>query len=348
MRGTIVPGAVAADDPIRGTVAPDGLGAPPRAITTSGPIEPPTSRHASSQKPDIRGTMVINQTPGGDDEPVAVPEKRIATLPQNEAGEQTRRLEYLCQLIRRARQPLCPINGILALLPFGIIQSGMGGAREVQRALKADLKAVRRSLQLRCPVTMMVVGMENESGFRELVRRVGRERAAAQRFGKGFDKDQVWNELTPERLEATCAHACGAFEDWVYALFKERGALSKEVGNKKLFALLCKVRRDLKDRLSNLLIAAHDLDQEQDQEKDTWLFGGNYFSATGDREDRQAFVAGVFEKLPEQQEEVEWTREALQRDRFYRLLGYYAIAFDIALAVGLAVFTFWDRIFPKQ
>jgi type VI protein secretion system component VasK len=292
--------------------------------------------------------MVINQTPGGDDEPVAVPEKRIATLPQNEAGEQTRRLEYLCQLIRRARQPLCPINGILALLPFGIIQSGMGGAREVQRALKADLKAVRRSLQLRCPVTMMVVGMENESGFRELVRRVGRERAAAQRFGKGFDKDQVWNELTPERLEATCAHACGAFEDWVYALFKERGALSKEVGNKKLFALLCKVRRDLKDRLSNLLIAAHDLDQEQDQEKDTWLFGGNYFSATGDREDRQAFVAGVFEKLPEQQEEVEWTREALQRDRFYRLLGYYAIAFDIALAVGLAVFTFWDRIFPKQ
>jgi hypothetical protein len=301
-----------------------------------------------AQLANIRGTMVIGSavTSAEDGDPGAAPEKRVATLPPAEATEQSRRLEYLCQLIRRARQPLCPVNGILTLLPFGIVQSGMGGAREVQRAAKMDLVSVRRALQLRCPVTTLVVGMENESGFRELVRRVGRERAAAQRFGKGFDKDQIWNEPSPERLEATCAHACGAFEDWVYALFKERGSLSKEVGNKKLFALLCKVRRDLKDRLSNLLIAACGTDTEQKQEPDPWLFGGNYFAATGDREDRQAFVAGVFEKLPEQQEEVEWTQDALRKDRLYRSLGYYAIALDIALALVVVALLFWNRIFP--
>src|SRR6185503_16845800 len=118
-------------------------------------------------------------------------------------------------------------------------------------------------------------------------------------------------------------------------LFKERGSLSKEVGNKKLFALLCKVRRDLKDRLSNLLIAVCGHDPEQKYDTDPWLFGGTYFAATGDREDRQAFVAGVFEKLPEQQEEVEWTNDALRKDRFYRLLGYYAVGLDIALALIL-------------
>jgi hypothetical protein len=347
LRGTIAPGAVQPDDPIRGTVAPDEFNAPAPSITASGPIETP-ARRGQAQMSNIRGTMVIadTTTQSGDDDIGAAPEKKVATLPHVEATEQSRRLEYLCQLIRRARQPLCPVNGMLTLLPFGIIQSGMGGAREVQRAVKMDLTTIRRALQLRCPVTTLVVGMENESGFRELVRRVGRERAAAQRFGKGFDKDQVWNEPTPERLEATCAHACGAFEDWVYALFKERGSLSKEVGNKKLYALLCKVRRDLKDRLSNLLIAACGFDAEQKQESDPWLFGGNYFAATGDREDRQAFVAGVFEKLPEQQEEIEWTMDALRKDRFYRLLGYYAMALDIALALIVVALIFWNRFFP--
>jgi hypothetical protein len=344
IRGTIVPGAMQADDPIRGTIAPD-MDAPRRAITTSGPMDLSAKRE-DAPAPNIRGTMVIGggvSAPGADDVGVAH-EKKVATLPPVEATEQARRLEYVCQLIRRARQPLCPVNGILTLLPFGVIQSGMGGAREVQRATKMDLTAIQRTLQLRCPVTTLVVGMENESGFRELVRRVGRERASAQRFGKGFDKDQVWNDPTPDRLEAMCAHACGAFEDWVYALFKERGSLSKEVGNKKLYALLCKVRRDLKDRLSNLLIAVCGHDPEQKYETDPWLFGGTYFAATGDREDRQAFVAGVFEKLPEQQEEVEWTNDALRKDRFYRMFGYYAIGFDVLLALAIAAFVAWRRM----
>ena len=59
---------------------------------------------------------------------------------------------------------------------------------------------------LRCSVTALVTGIEEESGFRELVRRVGRDKARDSRFGKGFSED---NEPLGERLEALAIHACG-------------------------------------------------------------------------------------------------------------------------------------------
>jgi hypothetical protein len=180
--------------------------------------------------------------------------------------------------------------------------------------------------------------MENESGFRELIRRVGLERAVAQRFGKGFG---VWNPPTPEQLEAVCTHACGSFEDWVYSLFKEKGSLGKETGNKKLYSLLCSIRGDFKDRFTNLVAGAYSNEAGQKQQAEPLLFGGCYFAATGETEYHQAFLKGAFDKLPEQQEEVEWTGEAIGEDRRYLHLAYSAIAVDAVLVLGLAAMIAW-------
>ena len=68
----------------------------------------------------------------------------------------------------------------------------------------------------------LIVGLERERGFRELVRRVGKERASTQRFGRKFD---VRAYPTKEELAALSLHVCGAFEDWAYALFREENAL---------------------------------------------------------------------------------------------------------------------------
>ena len=53
-------------------------------------------------------------------------------------AEQQRRLEYLCRLLRRLRQPLCPVNGVLTLLPFGLVQRSVPESIEVQRAVQRD------------------------------------------------------------------------------------------------------------------------------------------------------------------------------------------------------------------
>ena len=325
---------------IRGTIVPDAEEPGGPSVRMSGPVsgEPDSRRGA----PNIRGTMVVGGGADVDDAVSAgVPEKQIAHLTPQDAAEQLRRLEYLGQLLRRAREPLCPINGVVTLLPFQLIRIGPGGSREIQKMVAGDLGVLSRTLKLRCPVTAVVSGMESESGFRELIRRVGLERAAAQRFGKGFG---VWNSPTPEQLEAVCAHACGSFEDWVYNLFKEKGSLTKETGNKKLYSLLCSVRRDFKDRLTNLVASAYSQESEPKHGSEPLLFGGCYFAATGDTEYHQAFLKGAFDKLPEQQEEVEWTRAAIGEDRRYLHMAYSVIAIDALLLValgGMIVWHFW-------
>jgi len=318
-------------DGIRGTVVVGSEGG-------GGPLEPasdaPPPETSAAAPPNIRGTMVVgNQTimPGGGDSGVvsASSEKKVIKLEQRTANEQDRRLEYVCRLIRRARHPLCPINGILTMLPFSLIQRSVPEAIEVQRALKKDLATVLRMLKLRCPVTSMVTGLEAEGGFRELVRRVGRSRAMGNRFGKGF---AVLNPPTAERLKAVAAHACGSFEDWVYTLFREKGALSKP-GNTKLYALLCKIRRNVHGRLANMLEAGYAADPDV---AEPLLFSGCYFAATGASDGCQAFIKGVFDKLPDQQEELDWTEAAYEEDERYQKLTRLVLGVDTLLILVLA------------
>jgi hypothetical protein len=320
-------------DPVRGTIVTARGGPAHGSTTASGPVPP-----AAGGRPDvIRGTMVVGGATamaGGLEagEVASLAAKKVIKLPQQEIALQDRRLEYLCHLIRRARQPLCPINGVLTLLPFSLIQRSVPEGIEVQRAVKKDLGTLLRALMVRCAVTALAVGLEEESGFRELVRRVGRERVAGQRFGKGFS---VSNRPTAERLEALAAHACGSFEDWAYALFREKGSLSKP-GNTKLYGLLCKIRRTVQSRLTNILAPGYGCDPDHDPQADALFFGGCYFAAIGDSEDRQAFVKGVFDKLPEQQEELEWTDAALREDDKYQRFAQLALGLDTLLLLALA------------
>ena len=322
-----LPPVQASSGGIRGTIV---AGVENPAPQPSASVPAPSS--TGEVQPNIRGTMVVgSQSSIGSGAIAQSAERHVVKLEPADGKEQDRRLEYVCRLIRRARQPLCPINGILTLLPFGLIQRSVPEGIEVQRAVKKDLASVLRVLMLRCPVTAVVVGLEQESGFQELVRRVGRDRALSQRFGRGFT---IWNPPISERLEALAAHACGSFEDWVYTLFRETGALSKP-GNTRLYSLLCKIRRNVQSRLANIMVAGYGMEAEQDQRATGLLFGGCYFAATGQTEDRQAFVKGVFDKLPEQQEELEWTGDAFLEDQKYQQFAQLGLAADTLLLLGL-------------
>jgi hypothetical protein len=185
--------------------------------------------------------------------------------------------------------------------------------------------------------------MEREPGFLELVRRVGRERAASQRFGRGFDVRSV---ASPDELANLNEHVCGAFEDWVYTLFREKGALSRP-GNTRLYALLCKVRCTLKRRLAEVLSAGFGIGPTQSRNDSPLMFSGCYFAATGETEDRQAFVHGVFEKLLNEQENLEWTRKALENDQRYLWATYLAIMIDVGLVATLGGMILYRVFFNK-
>jgi len=283
--------------------------------------------YASHTGTMMPGTLEVNigtsQDLGGHSEKP----KTIRVAPE-ELNEQRRRLTYLCDLISRGRQPFIPLNGILTLLPFHVIHSGPMGGSLVQSAAKTDLAAIAKSLPVRCPATALIVGMESDKGFRELMRRLGSKRTIAQRFGKGY---HLWSTPTAEQMVALCTHACGAFELWVYNLFREPEAMLNP-RNRRLYLLLCKIRRQLQDRLANVLMGG--FGQGADTEHAPFLFGGCYFAAVGEREEHQAFVKAVVEKLLEQQEEVEWTPEAIRQEARYQTLARFGMVIDVLLAIG--------------
>lgn len=318
-------GAAAGRASVRDTLAPSSLqqSAEVSDLALSLPAR-------SFQPADLQGTMMpsLRETAA----PAASGRTQRAGerigLTEDEEAEQRRRLGYVCQLLQRARAPICAINGLLTILPYQVIMWDGAGDVAAERALRTDLATIRQALNLRCPVTALVCGMERESGFRELVRRVGLERARDQRFGKGYELE---SPPLSEQLCAVNAHACGAFEDWVYALFRERDALGQP-GNTKLYALLCKVRNQLQERMVKILECY--VGQAEDE---PFFFGGCYFAGAGEREDTQAFVRSVLSKMLKQQGDLQWADAALDEDRFYQKLAFLGFAADGVLAVAILV-----------
>ena len=341
-------GAPKAD--IRGTMVSDSGGSDPTEAPSAdirgtaasidmGQDEPAAGPSPGGQKnAAIYGTMVIGGDSGGgpaaSGTPAPAPTSSVSIA---DANEQKARLSYVGDLLQRLRQPVCPLNGILTLLPFDQIAKSAAMGQAVQRATNGDLTTIFAATKLRTPVVAVVTGMETESGFRELVRRVGPDRAMSNRFGKGFD---LWSPPIPEQIEAVSRHACGAFEDWTYTLFRERDGLKKH-GNTKLYSLLCKIRCHMTERIGNILVDAYSVESEKDS-KEALLFSGVYFTALGDTEDRRAFVKAVFDKLSQEESELDWTEEALADDDRYQNLANMASLVSAVMVVALiGMFGYW-------
>ena len=144
----------------------------------------------------------------------------------------------------------------------------------------------------------------------------------------------------PARItwRALAAQACGAFEDWVYALYREKDGLHKP-GNAKLFELLCGIRSHLSARLQSVLV--HGFSDEPDEASKKTLFGGCYFAATGASADRQAFVKSALDKLILQEEDLEWTDAALAEEARLRRLAQFGQVLNAMLAAAIAGMLIW-------
>lgn len=288
----------------------------------------------------LRGTLVPGAAAEAGGASGPAPSSGSSMLSRQDAENQTERLEYVCELLSRARAPVCPLNGLLVTIPLRSVQNVMI-AKDIPGAARSDLDTIRDVTKLRAPVTVMVSGMEAESGFCELVRRVGTTKAKANRFGKGFN---VWNPPTEENMDAFSSHACGAFEDWVYSLFRERDGLNKP-GNAKLYTLLCRIRSQLRARLRSVLLHGFSFSRDDKKKEDIpLLFNGVYFTATGDTPDRQAFVKNVFEKMIDLQEELEWMPEAVRQDDRYHQLAQIGMFVDAVLLLGIVGMLVWKAL----
>jgi hypothetical protein len=268
------------------------------AATVGEDTPPPTN---------LRGTMDLGQasasTPVG-----GFVSQQAVLLDQPDQTLQTNRLAHVCRLLVRARDPFCPLNGVVVVAPFGLLRRGMEQVRALAQAVRQDLRAIQEHALLRCPVLALIGGMEHEPGFGELVRRVGVGPAMEQRIGMRFEP---WNPATPERLEALAVHACDRIEGNVYDLFKQADGYNKP-GNGKLYNLLCRTRTGFVELLKAYLGQAFG---QQAPDEQPMLFAGCYFAATGEIERLKGFLkAVVCDRMLENQDHLQWTEDALRRN----------------------------------
>ncbi|TWU31941.1 type VI secretion protein IcmF/TssM N-terminal domain-containing protein [Novipirellula artificiosorum] len=312
----------------------------PFSVPGAANLQPPSSGGGGGANDGIRGTMMVGM-PGAEGPALQGKPSATPRLAISQSSEASALLAYLCRCIRRVRDPMCPINGVLVTTPFHLLADGTGEAvTQLQTAIKADLATIRGAARVRCSVTHIVDAMEEESGFRELVRRVGTGRAATQRFGKGFG---LWNPAKVDQLDAVVKHACGAFEDWSYLLFREEDGLSKR-GNRHLYGLLCRIRSNFLPRLTHLIQSSYGLDPGATalSSREPLLFSGCYFVASGQTPDRQAFLASVFRKSREEEEELEWGSEAMNEEqRMQGIVKVLSILNGMLIAAMIALLIFW-------
>lgn len=277
---------------------------------------------ATMQLPEGQGLADILPQLGSEPTSAAAPQ-----MSSQDVFEREQKLKYVCQLIRKARHTLCPINGLLTLIPFELVESACA---QIQTAAQKDLGILREQLMVRCPNTLLITEMDKEDGFQELVIRVGEERAREFRFGKGCE---IWSPPDGDRLRAVAIHATGAFEDWTYMLFQEASALKRR-SNSRLFSLLCRIRGKFSSNLQDILARGFGFDPHTDPHlaHEQFLFGGCYFAATGADPSRQAFVKSVFKKSMQQEGELEWAPAARKIDRQMQLLAnLFALAGTAAM-----------------
>ena len=255
-----------------------------------------------------------------------------------------KRLQYLCQLLRRERKTHCGINGILTLLPFELTMVDERGSElhALVESIRADVDTIREALSLRFPITALVVGMDRASGFGKFVGAL-EPGNLAQRLGSGFNVRRL---PTGERLRRLSDGICDAFEDWIYLLYRKQDEighedLDRDLGNMKLYSLLCRMRQNLKPKLYAALGQAFsetngDGAAKQDTESSI-LFSGCYLGATGTSSEKQAFIKGIHDKLVREQSNVQWTSRALRDSSLIRLMTWIGWIFFSASVVFLLV-----------
>ncbi len=321
-------------DPLGGTLMLENFVIPEDQSSEDTIASSPTADAGSdtiSESPsEFDSTSEMDDTEAPGIEPVILsPQYAAASLQE---------LQYLGQLLRRIREPACAINGIVSMLQLEAIHGSTDEMEELRKAVHGDLEAIHYATQVYSPVTTLIVGLEQERGFRELIRRVGTEKASVQRFGKKFDV-QVIPESTS--MSDLSAHVCGAFEDWCYFLFREEKSMV-HTRNTRLYELLAKVRLGWKGRLAEFL--SQTIGRGDSATEEPFLFSGCYVAATGNSADKQGFVKGFLEKLKDEQEFVQWTDDATRSDNWRRRfagIGMIAVVGLFLSLIGMVIYSWW-------
>jgi hypothetical protein len=255
-----------------------------------------------------------------------------------DAEKYAARLRYLCHLIARDRGGLCPINGVLVVLPIGLTDPG-GATAEVCAAAKADLADAFDALRMRCPVLFLVSDLDRLRGFSDLIERLPSNQRS-NRMGRSFplvpDLDA---EDVPGRIKDSISWiGTSLLPTMVNSMYQTESPGGEDFtdlvrANSQLYRFLASMR-DRRDRLAQLV-----RDCIPAVPGEPLLYRGCYLAGTGtDPATGQAFAPGIPILLIKQQDNVTWTDAALRQDAaFSRWSRRLKLLFIFGIGLGVLI-----------
>jgi IcmF-related N-terminal domain len=246
-------------------------------------------------------------------EEVIASQKRIAARKHFDSPTFRARLRHLCRLVARDRLGLCPINGILIVLPVSTADSP-SRTQDISASCRSDLAVCHDTFRLRCPTVVLFSNMETLEGFKVVVDRLPAG-AAGRRLGQEFPLvPDVDPSDVPECVQSAVEWVAEtSFPSLVYSLLLVEtpggeGLTDVVAANAQLFSAVAQMR-DRQARLAQLV-----RDCLPALPGEPILFRGCYFAGTGADAAGQAFVGGVLKKLIANQDHVTWTADYLGED----------------------------------
>lgn len=248
------------------------------------------------------------------------------------------RLRHVCRTIVAVRKPYCPINGILALVPYAATEAD-DEANQAAILLERDLRTVRDATQVECPLVTLVCDLERDPGCREFLNRFPTEQRR-RRLGVELPAVPPCDAEQRSRVIATGIHwICQVLMPrLIYRLLDAPQATETDgpaqQGNVLLYRFLETIR-DRHARLSRILTRALGSSQSP-----AWQLRGCFLAATGtDATREQGFLATLFPQLLAWQNDVSWSDAAANADvRYHRWTrwGYAGLGIGSAALLALA------------
>jgi hypothetical protein len=240
-------------------------------------------------------------------------------LSSNEQVECQAMLEDFCRRLRGSRRATAPINGILAWIDTPQLMDSANCSTKLGESLRKDLDELESLLGIQAPVTVVLDQMHAVPGFSELIRRLGPERASVAMLGEAFSLEKYpdstsINQLSRNAVRTLCSAA--------YHHFHAPNGTGQP-GNHKLFQMVAagrgKLSRSLQPFLVQSISVADGGNRADSRADEPTLFGGVFFASSCDEPIKQGFVRGIFSRMMDQQELLNWTSRRRQAEKRYSL-----------------------------
>lgn len=260
-------------------------------------------------------------------EPASLLQDNLA-IESSAAERLLERLEVICRLIAEDREPLCPVNGIVLLVPIQVLDCD-ATVDEVGNRIEQDLQAVIRTMEMEVSVQVVMCGLEGCEGADQWLARCPHQRR--HRPLGTLLPDSPANESDAEATltDKTADWLChDLFPQLAHGLFRRGGGDSladrnHQEGNRSLHRFVQGMRAR-RDRLSRML--HHSVARAPGR----WRLRGCFFAATGrDAATGQGFVSGLMPLIQGMQHEVRWLESRCRRDTVHlaiTIAGYFFMA----------------------